>query len=437
MPKWFKQSLTTLQITQFVVGATYAFSHLFVAYQIPVSVPYIYHLGELASKAVSDAPSAASSIASSAVATASAGVGAWLKKAALRAAGYEGLAENVPNEQGQPFGIDAVHIVEDFVAREETRYRDELQWVYCLDTSGQVFAILLNCVYLAPLTWLFLQFFITSYLKHVERRRSSTASETALLARKSFQDASKGVARRLSQAVEEMHRTAEEMGDDDTIADADEIKRELKETANQAKRTIKKSSEKLTKAVSSPDPERAKREFQRDIERVRKNLQAGAEKVKTTAASAVSEEQREMLQEKAQNLQASAAEAVEKSIENVKSATEAIKTETQSSSSIVAEQAAVLKDKTVETVQRVAETIAPSKSTTETETKTEGKAPNGNGTGAEEVTGSKKESKKEKAKKSKEDKIIDESQAVRDEDVKTEGQKSGDKAADGKEQWGI
>ena len=199
-----------MQITQFVVGASYAFAHLFVAYRVPVSVPYLYHLGSVASSVASKARSDASSITSSVAVTASADTGAWLKKFALRAAGREALAENVINDRGQKFGFDAVHIVQDFVSREETRFRDELQWTHCLDTSGQVFAILLNCMYLAPLTWLFVRFFITAYLKRVERRRSSTSSEKAQAARQSFQDASKGFSRKVTDVIGEMHGVAEE-----------------------------------------------------------------------------------------------------------------------------------------------------------------------------------------------------------------------------------
>lgn len=84
--------------------------------------------------------------------TATANVGEWLKKMALRAAGEEGLAENVRNSQGETFGIDAVHAKEAEKAREETRYRNEYQTIHCTDTSGQAFAILLNVFYLAPLT---------------------------------------------------------------------------------------------------------------------------------------------------------------------------------------------------------------------------------------------------------------------------------------------
>ena len=206
VPKWFKQTLTTLQITQFVVGASYAFAHLFVAYQIPVNVPYLYHLGEAATSVTDDFLSAMSV----ARATATAGTGAWLKKAALRAAGQEGLAQNVLNEQGQAFGVDAVRAAQDFQARTETRYRNEIQWVHCLDTSGEVFAILLNCFYLAPLTWLFVKFFITAYTKRIERRQSSTAGEKAEQAGFSGKDALKGVTRQISEvanegAVEEDH----------------------------------------------------------------------------------------------------------------------------------------------------------------------------------------------------------------------------------------
>lgn len=405
----------------------------------------------MASKAVSSVPSEIASTASSVIATASAG--AWLKKAVLRAAGFEGLAQNVPNEQGEPFGIDAVNIVEDFTAREETRYKDELQWVNCLDTSGQVFAILLNCMYLAPLTWLFLQFFITSYLKHVERRRSSTASETAVAARKSFQDASRSVARRLSEAVEEMHRTAEDIGDDTVIVDGDKIKQELKEAIEQARTTIKQGSEKTRQAAN---PERVKQEVQRDMERVRKNLQDTADKAKTTVAGTRSQEQKEKVQAKAQAVKDAAAEVVEKAMENVKFAAETgkeeaahatsedTKTQVKPTVSSAPEKASELKDRAVESGQRaakavkraVSESIESAKETVE-ETRDEveqskaepkeGKSPNGNGTGADEATGRQEsasttkietgEPDEVKQEKKEEDKIIDESQAIRGEDV--------------------
>ena len=143
-----KKILTTLQIVQFVFGASYALAHLFVAYDIPVSIPYVF-IHNLSSALPSAACSVSSAVAS---ATATAGLQSWLKKAALRAAGEEGLAMNVRNDQGEAFGIDAIHAAESEKAQEEIRYTSEYRTINCLDTQGQVFAILLNALYLAPLT---------------------------------------------------------------------------------------------------------------------------------------------------------------------------------------------------------------------------------------------------------------------------------------------
>ncbi|RVX68202.1 hypothetical protein B0A52_08711 [Exophiala mesophila] len=284
VPKRIKQSLTTLQITQFVVGVFYAFSHLFVAYQIPVSVPYIHRLGDAISSAAATVPAEASSSVSSAIAIASAGTAAWVKKLALRAAGREGLAENVPNEHGRPFGFDPVHIAQDLVSREETRFRDELQWVHCLDTSGQVFAILLNVVYLMPLTWLFAQFFITAYLKRAERRRSSTTSDKVLVARQSLRDASRGVARRLSEVVEEMHRTSVEMGDDEVLVEVDEVREELKYAAGQAKAQILKGTESIKQSAASIDTDKVKQEVQRGLDTAKQSFDSVVDRTQQTAS---------------------------------------------------------------------------------------------------------------------------------------------------------
>lgn len=197
VPKRIKQLITTMQIVQFLVGASFALAHLFISYTIPVSVPYIYSFADLTSGLASDVSSAASI----ATASASAGLGSWLKKVAFRAAGEEGLAENIRNEQGKAFGIDAVHAAKDLKAREETRYRDELRMVHCTDTSGQVFAILINCFYLAPLTFLFVQFFISSYLKRGGRQQGK--SSQFHLIEESSKDAIQGVKRELDQALDE------------------------------------------------------------------------------------------------------------------------------------------------------------------------------------------------------------------------------------------
>ncbi|KAK5047724.1 hypothetical protein LTR84_006389 [Exophiala bonariae] len=468
VPKWFKQTLTTLQISQFVVGVFYAFTHLFVAYQIPVSVPYLYRLGTAASSVLANAPSSVSSAVSIATSTASAGTGAWLKKIALRAAGHEGLAENVLNEQGRPFGIDAIHIAEDLVNKEETRYRDELQWVNCLDTSGQVFAILVNVVYLLPLTWLFAQFFITSYLKRVERRRSSTASEMANTARLSLRDASKGVARRLSEAVEEMHTTSGDIGDDAVFVDGDEVKREFRESIEKAKQGISQGATKLKNSAQGPNAEKVKQEVQRDLEKLRKNAHGAADKV---VAAVTDKKKQQDVKAKAQNVKDTVTEAVDSAAQNVKPTVEKAADSVKPAVENAADTAKSVGNKAVETAGSASEKAtkipkavsqkaneqrggngsstkdnvrsgADDKEGAKTETPASSPEPqessNESGTGAEEATGGqgkastsedvgkesskaspKKLSRKEKKKKT-EDKIIDESKVVRAEEVNTD-----------------
>ena len=263
VPQWFKRSLTTLQIAQFVVGASYAFLHLFVEYQSPISVPYLYHLGSAAQSIASDA----SSVISTATAVASADFGAQAKKFFLRAAGREGLAENVLNRQGQTFGVDAINAAKDFQRREETRYRDELQWTHCLDTSGQAFAIWLNVVYLLPLAWLFGRFFVKSYLQQLERKRDSTPAEKAQLAIESARDARIRTSRRLSHAFEDV-QGGDENGDEIAVVDDEEFKREVKDAASKTKKTAKPYAQQAKAEANS-----AAKSANRTINKVKKEIQ--------------------------------------------------------------------------------------------------------------------------------------------------------------------
>jgi hypothetical protein len=199
VPTAIKRTLTTLQITQFIVGASFAAAHLFIAYDIPVSVPYIFTIENLSS-ALPAASSTVSSVVASA--TASGDLSSYLKKLALRAGGAEGIAENVHNAEGETFGIDAVHVVQDAKAREDIRYQLEHRTIHCTDTSGQAFAIYLNCLYLFPLTLLFIRFFIRSYLK---RSHAGETPKSRPIIEKAGKDAWKGVQREFMDAVGEMH----------------------------------------------------------------------------------------------------------------------------------------------------------------------------------------------------------------------------------------
>jgi len=281
VPQSLKRFLTALQISQFVVGASYAVGHLFIAYSRPVSTPYlfIHNLSTLL-------PTAASSLSSAvASATASAGLGSWLKKAALRAAGEEGLAENVRNAQGEHFGIDAMHSSEFEKAQEEMRWRSEYQMTHCLDTPGQVFAILLNALYLAPLTILFAQFFIQRYITGTKQ---NVPPETKTqVAKESARDAIRDLETQIKEAMnEEQHADEGTSIPPDVKAKVDAAKKQLrdakaklesvahqprekageiaKETQVMAKDAAEKAQTKATDIAT-----KAKNELQRDLETVR------------------------------------------------------------------------------------------------------------------------------------------------------------------------
>ncbi|KAL8989680.1 MAG: hypothetical protein Q9169_008308 [Polycauliona sp. 2 TL-2023] len=194
VPRLLKSALTAAQTSQIVFGVSYAVAHFFIAYDIPVEVPYLF-VHNLSTVL----PDGASSVSSAVVsATASADIGSWLKKAALRAAGEEGLAENVRNAQGQTFGIDAVHAAEVEKAQEEIRYKSQYQKVSCLDTPGQTFAILLNCLYLFPLAYMFVQLF---YSKYIKQAQSSSPPSKLENARQSGKDAAKDLQQELADAM--------------------------------------------------------------------------------------------------------------------------------------------------------------------------------------------------------------------------------------------
>lgn len=158
-----------MQITQFVFGTNMAAAYLFVHYTIP------YPVGSAALRHLTKAVPAVAS------ATASAGAASWVKKLAFRAAGAEGIAENVGGA----------------VAAPRTGYTQEM--VTCMDTTGQAFAIWLNVTYLLPLTYLFVRFFVRSYLNRkdpgIKQPTQMEAAEKASL------DALKGLRREIQRAA--------------------------------------------------------------------------------------------------------------------------------------------------------------------------------------------------------------------------------------------
>ncbi|EEQ28548.1 conserved hypothetical protein [Microsporum canis CBS 113480] len=186
VPVRIKRSLTTMQIVQFVVGTLLAAAHLFVSYSVPVPVARPLALRPLTQSIPSGSESGT-------------GIGPWLKKLAFRAAGADGVASNVLSANGTLFGRDGADAAHAVVNHRELRYSLESATVPCINTSGQAFAIWLNLVYLLPLTFLFVRFFVRSYLRRTtDQRGHHHVSEKAGLA-------IKDVTREITNAVIEMH----------------------------------------------------------------------------------------------------------------------------------------------------------------------------------------------------------------------------------------
>ncbi|KAI9653601.1 MAG: hypothetical protein M1831_005983 [Alyxoria varia] len=207
IPRRLKRTLTVLQILQLIVGSTYAACHLFVSYTIPVSMSLkaLNQASATFSAGVSAASAAASKSESAAELISSATTVAypWVKKFALYAAGAPNVADKLFMEQKSPLQpqpakeASAVHPI--------GVHRTAFEYVQCLDTDGQVFAIWLNVLYLAPLTGLFVRFFIKAY---GPSRLSSTGR--AQSGSRQLPDAAVRAAFRTSETVDHIGTLAEE-----------------------------------------------------------------------------------------------------------------------------------------------------------------------------------------------------------------------------------
>ncbi|KAK7188431.1 hypothetical protein DPSP01_004649 [Paraphaeosphaeria sporulosa] len=209
VPQGIKRTLTTMQITQFLVGVTFAALHLFVSYTVPVSVAYEVAENVLPKLNASSIASAASSVASTAVPAATGAGLAFLKKWIYRAAGDEGLAENVyaaPATTPAAFAGAPQHAQHPIQHATHTRtvYRTQYEHVPCIDTSGQAFAIYLNLIYLAPLTILFMRFFVKSYMRRGAPNTKHRTTQQHIA--KSTRDAIHGVDRE----IESLGKSAED-----------------------------------------------------------------------------------------------------------------------------------------------------------------------------------------------------------------------------------
>ncbi|KAK6605692.1 gns1 sur4 family protein [Botrytis cinerea] len=193
IPQALKRSLTTMQIIQFLVGATYATVHSFISYTVTVQVPSI-------PATISSITSSASVVATSAAAVAtSSGVADMIKKLLYRAIGEEGLAENV----NAPVFSSVAQAPIASIPKSHSKipkYVTETRTIPCIDTSGQTFAIWLNVIYLTPLTFLFVRFFIKSYIKRTTASGKKAGRKASFVAaEKAGFDALKGVEREMTR----------------------------------------------------------------------------------------------------------------------------------------------------------------------------------------------------------------------------------------------
>lgn len=169
-----KRTLTTLQITQFLVGASYAMCHSFVSYVAPI----LLTKETSAATPLNDTPAA---LVDAAVPVASGALDA-LKQLVFGGNAANEVVAQLGNISSAGVQVETVYITQP-----------------CIATTGETFAIWLNVVYLAPLTYLFVSFFIASYVKRsnadrkVGGRGSRRLSNNVTLAEKAGWDAAKSI----------------------------------------------------------------------------------------------------------------------------------------------------------------------------------------------------------------------------------------------------
>ncbi|KAJ2892022.1 putative gns1 sur4 family protein [Zalerion maritima] len=182
VPMAVKRTLTTCQITQFLIGASYAMIHSFVNYTVPVSRTI-----ESTAFAAADSDNAAPPAASAA--------GAALDNIKNMIWGASSSAAEA--------GATPVAGSLEKVVKTVTHY----ETVPCITTKGETFAIWLNVVYLAPLTYLFVSFFISSYIRRSAQankgKKNRRMSSNVEVAEKAGWDAATNVGREVyTQGVE-------------------------------------------------------------------------------------------------------------------------------------------------------------------------------------------------------------------------------------------
>lgn len=192
VPTPIKRTLTSMQITQFLVGASYAMAHSFVSYTVPITITRTQTNGDAAAATSSD--STLETVAASAIESLRQFI--W---GAAEAAGGEPVVS-------QAAGVHST-------VTTETRYITQP----CVTTTGETFAIWLNVLYLAPLTYLFVSFFIASYVKRsnaagkISRKGAAPdVNVNVALAEKAGWDAAKGIEKEIYNGENMVNNSSDE-----------------------------------------------------------------------------------------------------------------------------------------------------------------------------------------------------------------------------------
>lgn len=289
-----------MQITQFLFGASYAAIHLFVKYDIPIATAYsIFHP---ISSAVAKASSTASSVVSAVPAET---YGAILRRILLRAAGDEGVAENVRDKQGNIIMEKAQEAIQKY--HEETRYRTDYTTIDCIDTTGQSFAIWLNILYLFPLTILFVRFFVRAYLfrsgsnKSRSKRHSVSRAtkEAAQGTNREIEHVGKAVEKKLSHLPEDLaaaeKRIEKKLGH--LPEDLKAAEKKLENKLGHLPEEVKKDLQALKEGKGIPRPTRPVSDRVESFERKMTPTKKDAKQVKEEAADNLDELKQRVKQE--------------------------------------------------------------------------------------------------------------------------------------------
>ncbi|KAK5116410.1 hypothetical protein LTR62_007957 [Meristemomyces frigidus] len=284
VPTGLKRTLTSMQIAQFVFGASYAAAHLFVAYDIPISTPYqVASIVERTVSSVSSAAAEASTTISSVIATPTASALAPLiKKFLLRAAGEEGMAERVRDERNHYITPHIEEKIEHFnEPMYETHYRTEWTKVNCIDTSGEAFAIYLNLLYLAPLTWLFARFFVRAYTQRGKPRTvSQGARQTVDSSKQAEEETERYIEKRGKQVEDEIAKHGPDAAADMRKKAAD-VREQLRKDVEEMKQGKFKGSRRVSDRVASFEKQsknvmgKAKEKIDEVVDNVRSSTNTG------------------------------------------------------------------------------------------------------------------------------------------------------------------